>query len=175
MCRLQQGVHKNSYTHSTIEKQLHAQHSWRLRGETSPAHDFVSSAFTHCQYSPICTDSTAHLSMKMVMLAFCTCLSAIYVIGQSMITAFIVTSFIHDFYCTVYLFFSLPLHIHTLNGYLRSSMSRALLSPEISFCSSGAQNMQSQSGCTTALKPRMKASAWSLICRNMRKWAIRCT
>ena len=63
----------------------------------------------------------------------------------------------------------------TSHQYLRSSMSRALLSPEISFCSSGAQNMHSQSGCTTALKPRMKASAWSLICRNMRKWAIRWT
>uniref|UniRef100_A0A6B0UTS3 Uncharacterized protein n=1 Tax=Ixodes ricinus TaxID=34613 RepID=A0A6B0UTS3_IXORI len=56
---------------------------------------------------------------------------------------------------------------------LRSCRSMGVLSPEMSRCSSGVENMVSQSGLMIERKPLRKAPVWSWICMCILKCAIR--
>lgn len=58
---------------------------------------------------------------------------------------------------------------------LRSWISRSALSPDISFWNSGAENISNKSGLMTDLNPLLKAAVCSLICRYIRKCAIKWT
>lgn len=53
--------------------------------------------------------------------------------------------------------------------YFKSSRSISALSPEISRCSSGAENIRIHSGLMMDLKPLMSAAVWLLICVCIRK------